>query len=236
MLEELKEQLRAHASPQKARVLAGFFKTGKGQYGEGDVFLGVTVPHIRALVKKFHALSFQEIRELLDSEFHEERLCGLLIMVYRFERGDSKERRAMYRLYRALMRRVNNWDLVDLSAPNIVGEYLLQTKDSGAVLVMLAKSKNLWYRRIALLATFAFIKKGSSVPTFNIARILLNDREDLIQKAVGWMLREVGKRVGQDVEEEFLKKTYQRMPRTMLRYAIERFPRRLARAYMDGKI
>jgi 3-methyladenine DNA glycosylase AlkD len=236
MLRELKEQLRAHASPQKARVLAGFFKTGPGQYGEGDVFLGVTVPHIRALVKKFHTLSLQEISELLNSEFHEERLCGLLLLVYRFERGDSKERRSIYRLYRAFMRRVNNWDLVDLSAPNIIGEYLLQTKDSGAVLVMLAKSKNLWYRRIAILATFAFIKRGNSVPTLNIARILLNDSEDLIHKAVGWMLREVGKRVGQDVEEEFLRKTYRRMPRTMLRYAIERFPRRLARAYMDGKI
>ncbi len=236
MLSELKQQLRAHASPARARVSASFFKTGEGEYGAGDVFLGVTVPDTRRVVKQFHQLPLVDIQELINSPLHEERLCGFLILVHQFERGDAKVRARIFRFYCANSKRVNNWDLVDLTAPNIVGEYLFETKDSGALLVRYARSQNLWQRRIAILATFAFIRKGRWVPTLNIARILLNDPEDLIAKAVGWMLREVGKRIDQDIEEEFLKKHYHRMPRTMLRYAIERFSKRRARMYLDGKI
>lgn len=235
MLDALRTDLARVASPAKAAVLARFFKTGAGEYGEGDVFMGVTVPQIRAAVKRYGALVLGDIEQLMSSPIHEERLCGLLCMVRMYERGDVKTRRVLYRFYCAHTKRINNWDLVDLSAPNIVGEYLRETKDSGAVLVRWAKSKNLWERRIAILATFAFIKTGRHVPTFNIARILLRDEHDLIHKAVGWMLREVGKRIDQETEEEFLRKNYHTMPRTMLRYAIERFPKRLQRAYLDGR-
>lgn len=236
MLDALQRELRAHASPARARNLERFFKTGPGEYGEGDVFLGLTVPQIRSIARSFGSLSLSNIGVLLESEAHEERLCALLMLVHAFERGDAKTRRSIYRFYIDHAAHINNWDLVDLSAPNIVGAYLLTTKDSGAVLVRLAKSKNLWRRRIAILATFAFIRAGRHVPTFNIARMLLADSHDLIHKAVGWMLREVGKRIGQDVEEEFLKKYYARMPRTMLRYAIERFPKRQRIAYLAGRI
>lgn len=236
MLDDVRRALRTQASPRRARDLARFFKTGPGAYGEGDRFLGVTVPQTRSVVRAFHDLTRAELRELLASAFHEERLCALLILVRQFERGDAKTREAVYRFYLANLSQVNNWDLVDLSAPNIIGEYLATSHGSGAVLERLAQSESLWERRIAILATAAFIRRSRHIPTFNIARILLNDDHDLIHKAVGWMLREVGKRIGPDVEEEFLKRTYRRMPRTMLRYAIERFPKRLARAYLDGRV
>jgi 3-methyladenine DNA glycosylase AlkD len=236
MLDALKRELRAHASPAKARLLSRYFKTGPGEYGEGDVFIGVMVPQTRAVAKKFAGLPFSDIGELLASDIHEERLCALLILVHRFDHGDAATRRAVYRFYLSNADHVDNWDLVDLSAPNIVGEYLLRTKDSGTVLVRLAKSRNVWRRRIAVLATFAFIRAGRHVPTYNIARMLLDDDHDLVHKAVGWGLREVGKRIGQDVEEEFLKRHYRTMPRTMLRYAVERFPKRLALAYLNGRI
>ena len=235
-LDILRSRLRAYADPAKARLLAGFFKTGPGQYGEGDVFLGIMVPQTRAVVREFRDLPLSDIAEFLASEYHEERLCALLLLVQRFGRGDQAERKRIYRFYLDHTARINNWDLVDLSAPNIVGEYLAEATASGTVLVRLAHSRDLWRRRIAVLATFAFIKRGRHVPTFNIAHILLEDRHDLIHKAVGWALREVGKQIGQDVEEEFLKKYYRRMPRTMLRYAVERFPRRLYDAYLDGRI
>ena len=236
VLEDLRRELRTHADPGKARLLSGFFKTGPGEYGEGDVFIGVMVPQTRAVARTFRDIPLSEIEKLLSSDVHEERLCAVLLLVDRFKRGDSKLRRGLYRFYLKHASRVNNWDLVDLSAPTVVGRYLLETKDSGRILVKLARSKNLWERRIAILATFAFIGAGRHIPTFNIARMLLRDEHDLIHKAVGWGLREIGKRIGQDVEEEFLRKYYHRMPRTMLRYAIERFPRRLYRAYLDGRI
>jgi 3-methyladenine DNA glycosylase AlkD len=235
MLTDLKRELTARARPEHAHLLARYFKTGPGQYGEGDVFMGLTVPQVREVARTFYGLPLTDVRELLASEVHEERLCALLLLVHMFERGDAKTRRAVYRFYLSATDRINNWDLVDLSAPNIVGAYLLETKDSGAVLVKLAKSKNLWRRRIAMLATFAFIRSGRHVPTLNIARLLLTDEHDLIHKAVGWGLREVGKQISQEVEEEFLKKHYRRMPRTMLRYAIERFPKRLQQAYLTGR-
>ncbi len=234
--QEVKEALNALASPSKARLLARYFKTGPGQYGAGDIFIGVMVPQTREVVRLYRDLPLSEVKILLESGVHEERLCALLILVHAFQHGDANTRKHTYRFYLANAEHVNNWDLVDLSAPNIVGEYLRETKNSGVVLIKLAKSRNLWKRRIAVLATFAFIKAGRHVPTFNIARILLDDEHDLIHKAVGWMLREVGKRIGQDVEEEFLRRHYRHMPRTMLRYAIERFTKRQQYAYLTGRI
>lgn len=233
-LADLKQALTEHANPKRAVLLSRYFKTGPGQYGEGDVFIGVTVPKVRVVARAYRDLPLAAVEELLNSPMHEERLCALLLLVHNFGRGDAKTRRAIYRFYIANTKHINNWDLVDLSAPNIVGEYLRETKDSGVILVKLAKSKNLWQRRIAIMATFAFIKAGRHVPTFNIARILVRDEHDLIHKAVGWMLREVGKRIGQETEEEFLQRHYKQMPRTMLRYAVERFPRKLYRAYLQG--
>jgi 3-methyladenine DNA glycosylase AlkD len=234
-LADLKRALAEYGNPKQADILSRFFKTGPGEYGEGDVFIGVKVPQIRTVARQYRALPLSAMQDLLSSSIHEERLCAVLLLVHMFEHGDAKARRAVYRFYIAHTDRINNWDLVDLSAPNIVGAYLLETKDSGAVLVKFAKSRNVWQRRIAILSTFAFIRAGRHVPTFNIARMLVKDEHDLIHKAVGWMLREVGKRIGQEAEEDFLQRYYRSMPRTMLRYAIERFPKKLYRAYLEGR-
>lgn len=234
--QEIKKELTRHASPTKAALLSRFFKTRLGQYGHGDVFIGVMVPQIRQVARQFRDLSLNDIVELLRSPIHEERLCALLILVDHFAGGDTTVRRKVYRFYLANTKYINNWDLVDLTAPKIVGAYLLSQRDSGAALVRMAKSRDLWRRRISILSTFAFIQVGRHIPTFNIASLLLNDDHDLIHKAVGWMLREVGKRVDRETEEEFLKKYYKQMPRTMLRYAVERFPRRLKLAYLSGRI
>ncbi|NTV40714.1 MAG: DNA alkylation repair protein [Candidatus Moranbacteria bacterium] len=218
---KIKKELKQLANPEKAKVLAGFFKTGKGQYGEGDKFLGITVPQTRAVTKKYWQLPLAEIQELLKSAFHEERLAALLILVAQFEKGDEKKRKKIFDLYLKNTRWINSWDLVDLSADKIVGAYLSdKPKD---ILFKLAKSKLLWERRIAMLATFHEIKNGRSETALAIAEKLLNDKEDLMHKAVGWMLREVGKRCSQKEEEVFLRKYAKVMPRTMLRYAIERF-------------
>ncbi len=235
-LQHIQERLRALAHPEKAKILSGFFKTGPGEYGEGDRFLGITVPQIRDLVKRYADIPLEYLAVFVTSEFHEERLFALLVAVHQYEKGSIRVRNATYRWYIKHLATINNWDLIDLSADKIIGRHLMETRASGGVLEQFAKSKNLWRRRVAIMATFAFIKKGRHVPTFNIARMLLKDSEDLIHKAVGWMLREVGKRIGQDVEEDFLRAHYQAMPRTMLRYAIERFPRRLYRAYLTGRV
>jgi 3-methyladenine DNA glycosylase AlkD len=235
-LDDLRREMRAAASTAKARLLARYFKTGAGQYGEGDVFLGVMVPQTRAVARRYRDLALADIAELLTSPNHEERLCALLILVGQYERGDSASKARLYRFYLKHTRHIDNWDLVDLSAPNIVGAEMLRTDDAGGRLQRLAKSRNLWERRIAVLATFPFIASGRHVPAFNVARLLLHDPHDLIHKALGWMLREVGKRIGQETEEEFLRPNYRQMPRTMLRYAIERFPRRLRQAYLTGRI
>src|SRR5512143_2883125 len=179
----LKQELVEHASPKQAALLSRFFKTGPGQYGEGDVFIGVMVPHIRAVARRYRDLPLTAVQELLSSPVHEERLCALLILVQKFERGDAKTQRAVYRCYLTNTAGINNWDLVDLSAPRIVGTYLLKTRDSGKILVTFARSKNIWRRRIAILSTLPFIMAGRHVPTFNIARMLVRDEHDLIQKA-----------------------------------------------------
>jgi 3-methyladenine DNA glycosylase AlkD len=221
------------ANPDKAKILQRFFKTGKGEYGEGDKFLGIVVPEIRKIVKQFSALSITEIVKAIRNPYHEIRLTGLLILVYQFKHGDVNVRKSIYEIYLQNRKFINNWDLVDLTAPNIVGEYLLD--QDKIILDHLAKSKNLWDRRISILSTYSFIKKGSSREIFQIADILLSDDQDLIQKAVGWMLRETGKRISVNIECEYLDSRYQKMPRTMLRYAIERFPDKLREHYLSKK-
>jgi len=227
MLRQLRKDLRASASAEKAKVLARFFKTGKGEYGEGDVFLGVMVPETRKVAKKYAGLPLNSINELLKSEIHEERLASLLILVEKYKESQDK----VMRFYLRNAKHVNNWDLVDLSAPNILGAYLLENKKERKILDTLAKSGNLWERRIAIVATYALIRNQEYEETFNIAETLLKDRHDLIHKAVGWMLREVGKR-DEKAEEAFLKKHYKVMPKTMLRYAIERFSEKKRKEYL----
>lgn len=228
---EIQKEIRQLANPEKAKILMGFFKTGKGQYGEGDKFLGITVPQTRTLVKKYQQLSLEQTLQLLQSQFHEERLFALLVMVAQFEKGDEKTRKKIFQAYLKNTKWINNWDLVDLTADRIVGAYLAgKPKD---LLFKLTSSKILWERRIAMLATFHEIKNGRSEIALAIAEKLLNDKEDLMHKAVGWMLREVGKRCSQKEEEVFLKKYATVMPRTMLRYAIERFEEKKRLGYLS---
>jgi 3-methyladenine DNA glycosylase AlkD len=230
---EIKNRLRRLANPEKANILQGFFKTGPGQYGEGDVFLGITVPVLRTLAKECPDTSVTEAARLLKSAVHEERLLALLLLVRTYTEGDDAAKEKIFNLYLKSARYVNNWDLVDLSAPNIVGNYLLDK--SRKPLYELAKSPDLWKRRISILATFAFIKQNDYGDTLRISEHLLRDDHDLIHKAVGWMLREVGKR-SLAVEEEFLQPHYKSMPRTMLRYAIERFPEGKRKKYLNGTV
>jgi 3-methyladenine DNA glycosylase AlkD len=219
---EIKTELRRVSDPAKAEILKRFFKTGPGQYGEGDKFLGVVVPDIRRIAKHFISLPLTEVQILLSSPYHEERLTGLIILTYQFVSADEVMRGKIYRLYLKNTKQINNWDLVDLSAPNVVGAYL-QDKDR-AILYRLARSKNLWEKRIAMLSTFQYIKVGDIYDALRISEILLADSHDLIHKAVGWMLREVGKRASEKELKKFLDTHGKKMPRTMLRYAIERLP------------
>ncbi len=229
----IREKLQAMADPAQAVNLSRFFKAGPGQYGEGDRFIGVRVPQLRQLVRVFIGCPINEIKVLLKSPVHEERQLALLLLVRRFQLGGDREREAIYRLYLASTRYINNWDLVDSSAEHIVGAWLLGRTHEP--LYALAESPLLWERRIAMLATFHFIKRGALKDSLSVAERLLNDEHDLIHKAVGWMLREVGKR-DSALEEAFLKRHYRNMPRTMLRYAIERFPERKRQAYLKGEV
>lgn len=219
--------LRKISRKEKAAVLQRFFKTGPGEYGEGDIFLGVMVPETRRIVKRFSSLPVGEIRLLLHSRYHEARLTALLTLVRRFEQTkDDLERKKIVTFYLHERKYINNWDLVDLSAHQIIGTFFFAKPISKLPLRLraLARSRSVWDRRIAILSTFAAINQGNPKPSLEIAEILLHDKHDLIHKAVGWMLREVGKRCSMQVEEIFLKRHASRMPRTMLRYAIERFP------------
>jgi 3-methyladenine DNA glycosylase AlkD len=216
------------ADPRKAKILSRFFKTGKGEYGEGDVFLGLTVPEQRALSKKYANLPRSDLSKLLNSKIHEKRLTALLIMVAQFE-NNKKE---IFDFYLKNIDRINNWDLVDLSAPNIVGAYLFDKKRNE--LYNLAKSENLWARRISILSTFYFLREHDYSDTIKISEILLFDKHDLIHKATGWMLREMGKR-DQKVLVQFLSKHTSKMPRTMLRYAIEKFSPNVRKKYLNKK-
>lgn len=230
MLLQLKKEMNSFADPKKAKLLSGFFKTGKGQYGEGDIFLGLMVPFQREVAGNYRGLSLPEIQQLLNSKIHEYRLTALFILADQFKKADEKQKEAIAKLYLANTKNVNNWDLVDLSAPKILGEYLLD-KDR-KILYTMAKSSLLWDRRIAVLSTFAFIAKKDFRDSLNIAELLLKDTHDLMHKAVGWMLREIGKR-DLKAEENFLKKHYRQMPRTMLRYAIEKFDDKKKEFYMQ---
>jgi 3-methyladenine DNA glycosylase AlkD len=230
--EEAEARLRSLADPGAAEGMRRFFKTGPGQYGAGDRFLGVKATPLRRLARECRSLSLDEARTLLRSGFHEARVLALLVLVGAFEKGDDPSRQAIHDLYLANTAHVNNWDLVDASAPALVGGFLAE-RDRGP-LSRLASSSSLWERRIAVVATLYFIRRGDFADTLRLAGLLLGDREDLIHKAAGWMLREVGKR-DEAVLEGFLARHCRRMPRTMLRYAIERFEEPKRRRYLRGE-
>jgi 3-methyladenine DNA glycosylase AlkD len=230
---EIRKTLRKIGNKERAKISQRFFKTGPGEYAEGDLFLGIRVPELRKLAKVYEQITLAETTELLQSGIHEERLLALFILIRHYAKGSDSEQKKIYELYVRNMRYVNNWDLVDTSAEHIIGAFLKdKPKD---LLYQLAKSKRLWERRIAIISTFHYIKRGEFSETLKISRMLLADEEDLIHKAVGWMLREVGKR-DLKTEETFLKKHYKTMPRTMLRYAIERFPESKRQRYLKGTI
>jgi 3-methyladenine DNA glycosylase AlkD len=232
-VKEIRSRLHKLGDRQKAQFLQGFFKTGPGGYGEGDIFLGIRVPEIRELSSKYKTLTTQETLPMLRSPIHEERLLALLLLIRAFSKGDDPVRKQIYRIYLDNTQSINNWDLVDISAPHIVGAFLIDK--SKKPLYQLAKSNNLWERRIAIMATFHFIRDHQFSEALRISKILLLDKEDLIHKAVGWMLREIGKR-DMECEELFLKEHYKQMPRTMLRYAIEKFPPSKRRMYLNGAV
>jgi 3-methyladenine DNA glycosylase AlkD len=226
-------RLRELGDPDDAAFLQRYFRTGPGEYGEGDRFLGIRVPAVRKLVRAYRGTPLDEVAALLRSEWHEARLLALLLLVDAYGRGDGATREAVYRLYLASTPYINNWDLVDTSAPHVVGAHL-EAGDRGE-LDRLARSGSLWERRIAMLATQHFIRRGEFVTALRIAEALVGDPHDLIHKAVGWMLREVGNR-DRAAEEAFLRRHQRTMPRTMLRYAIEKFPPELRRAYLAGTV
>jgi len=230
------DDLKNLSNKEKAKVLQRFFKTGKGEYGDGDIFLGVVVPEQRKVAKKYYnEIDFDILDKLLSSKIHEERLVAVLILVEKFEKS-NKERKKIFDFYlkHAELGNINNWDLVDLSAPKIVGDFLLDKKDK-KVLYDLARSENLWEKRISIVSCFAFIKENDFSDTLKISKILLKDKHDLINKAVGWMLREVGK-INEKVLKYFLKENYDDLSRTTLRYAIERFPEDLRKKFLKGEI
>ncbi len=229
---KIAKELNSLANKDKSVVLGRFFKTGKGEYGYGDKFLGITVPEQRKVAKKyFKDVDFQTIKLLLQSDIHEHRLVALEMLVMQYESAkEDTIKSKIFNFYLKNKDRINNWDLVDLSAQYIVGDWLYD-KDRSTLFDM-ARSNNLWTRRISIISTFGFIMKGDTSTTYEIASILLNDKHDLIQKAVGWMLREAGKRVSEKELKSFLNKHYKNMPRTMLRYSIERLSQKDKLFYM----
>lgn len=231
--DELKKEIESKRNDKQAKNLQRFFKTGKGEYGEGDIFLGIKVPIQREIVKKYSGLPLPKIQELLNNIIHEYRLIGLLILVDKFKKASEEERANIFNFYIKNTKNINNWDLVDLSAPNIFGEFLINKNKK--ILYDFAESKNLWEKRISIVSCFAFIRKEKFEDSIRISEILLNDEHDLIHKAVGWMLREIGKR---DLPclEDFLKKHHNRMPRTMLRYSIEKFDEEKRQKYLKGLV
>lgn len=230
---KIRDALKKLADPGRAKILARFFKTGKGQYGYGDIFLGVMVPQTRQVARRYKDASLSDISQLLKSKIHEERLAALLILNEQYAMAREEVKKTIFDFYLANTNRINNWDLVDLTAHRIIGDYLSDKEKS--LLTKLAKSDNVWERRIAIIATYDFIKKERYEETFRIAKLLIKDKHDLIHKAVGWMLREVGKR-DERQEEIFLGKYYKLMPRTTLRYAIERFSHGKRRFYLGKTV
>lgn len=228
--QDVQQDLRAIADPEIADDSLRFFKTGVGEYGEGDQFLGIRVPDIREVARHYRQLSIKHTEKLLSSNYHEERLCALIILVNKVKKTDPEKHRKIYELYLDNTSHINNWDLIDTSAQHIVGSYLADKERTA--LYTLAKSDHWWDRRIAIMSTFHFIKEKDFDDTFGIAELLITDDHDLIHKAVGWMLREIGKR-NRSTEEVFLEKHIQNMPRTMLRYAIEKFPENKRQYYLQ---
>jgi 3-methyladenine DNA glycosylase AlkD len=220
----LRSRLKEISDPVKAKFLQGYFKTGKGQYGEGDIFIGITVPKLRKVAKEFELIDSPELEKLIQSPIHEERLLSLLVLGRKFhhKKTDEKLRKQIYDFYIKHLKYVNNWDLVDEASRTILGSYLLDKDRS--ILYKLVKSNNIWERRNSIISTYVFIQNKQPKDTLEISKILLADKEDLIHKAVGWMLREMGKRIDSSILEEFLNLYAHQMPRTMLRYAIERLP------------
>jgi 3-methyladenine DNA glycosylase AlkD len=236
MLNELIKEVEKLKDPEQAKHSQRYFKTGKGEYGEGDIFFGIRTPAQKEIIKKYwNKISLKDVQELLDSKVHEKRSIGISILVKKYEKSkkDKFKQREIYEFYLKNTSRINNWDLVDISASHIIGDF--SSIEGTEILKFLAKSKNIWEKRIAIVSTHFFIKKRIYGETLSIANMLLEDENDLIHKAVGWMLREVGKR-NQEVLEIFLKEKYNKMPRTMLRYAIEKFPEEKRQRYLKGKI
>ena len=232
MLDELQKELKKLSSEKRASAMQRYFKTGEGEYGFGDVFIGITVPNCRKLAIKYKEMSFEDLYKLLRSEIHEERLITLLILVHNFQKEELLQRR-IYEFYIKNIKFVNNWDLVDLSSHVIIGGYLIdKPKD---VIYKLSRSKNMWERRIAIISTFHFIKNDMFDVSLDLAEKLISDENDLIQKALGWMLREIGKR-DKKTEVQFLDKNYKNMGRVSLRYSIEKFPQKSRQAYMLGTV
>lgn len=232
-LQDVKEEIQKNSNPENAKNSSRFFKTGKGQYGEGDIFVGIKNPVLRQMSHKFKDISMSDNLLLLKSKIHEERLLALFILIKKYSKADEEGKSEIFQVYLTNRQYVNNWDLVDLSAYKIVGDYLFDKDKS--ILYQLAISNGLWDKRIAMISTFFFIKNDKYEDAFKLADILLNDKHDLIQKAVGWMLREIGKR-DIDAEKIFLQNRYKTMPRIMLRYAIEKFEETERQKYLKGLI
>lgn len=228
------QEILAQKNEEKKEILQRFFKTGKGEYAEGDLFLGVMVPNVRRIVKKYNA-ELNEIQELIRNKYHEIRLCGFLLLVKKYEQtkkqNKKQETKKIIDFYLINLKHANNWDLVDLSCYKILGDYLTQNKKERKILYKLAKSKNMWERRTSIVSTMTLIKKGELQDTYNISKELLNDKEDLMHKAVGWLLREAGKKDKKQLEK-FLQKNIKKIPRTTLRYAIEKFPEHERQKYL----
>jgi 3-methyladenine DNA glycosylase AlkD len=234
------DELKSKAIPRKDEILSRFFKTGKGEYGEGDRFLGVNVPDIRKIAKKYQNLDFIQIEIILKNKYHEVRLLGLFILVYKYKSLNKSEyadklKKDIFDFYLKNIKYINNWDLVDLSSYWVLGEYLFENPGKNKILYKFARSKNLWEKRISVVSTFAFIKRKNSEISLDIIKILLNDKHDLIHKACGWMLREIGKRIDESVLIDFLDKNIKQMSRTTLRYAIERLPEDRRLYYLNIK-
>lgn len=234
MKNKILKEIISFRKKEKAEILSRFFKTGKGQYGFGDLFLGITVPKSREIAIRYMGISFSDVKSLINNKYHEVRLIALLILVQKYKKSKTNtEKKKIVNLYLSQTKYINNWDLVDLSAHYILGDYFYNNKKEIKIIRTLVKSKNLWEKRIAIISTFAFIYKGESKVTFETVKYLINDKHDLIHKACGWMLREVGKRVNEDQLCLFIDQNYAKMPRIMLRYAIERLPEQKRKYYLN---
>ncbi len=230
MNQKLLKEIYSHRNKNRAKASAWYFKTGKSQYGEGDKFMGISCPEMRNIAKKYVNISLKEVEHLLKSKWHEQHQIGLFILTYKYKKTNQKTKEEIVDFYLKNTKYINNWDLVDLSAPKILGDFLSDKKNK-KILLKLARSKNLWEQRIAIISTFAFIRRGDIKWSIKIAKMFLSHKHDLIHKATGWMLREVGKK---DMKTlcKFLDSNLSEMPRTMLRYAIEKFPEKIRKGYL----